>query len=215
MTERPDQTDTHVTERQLRARWLIGRIALGAVLISSMARNANAHTIGLAEQVLQPVTAVHTALPVLAMALMLRQQEQPALSRDVAIALAAGLATGFALWLAIGPSPRWLVVALVTAITLGVLTAWGRTWAAPFILAVATALGAGIGTNLLTETHDAFDFTTSLAGVFIGTLAVLQIAVTLPQAPARRWQAVGERIAGSWIVAIATLIVALEVRQFF
>ncbi len=189
------------------------RLALRCLVLAALSNGAAAHTVGVAEQVLQPVTGVHTALPVLAVALILRQQERLTLSRDIAIALGSGLLAGFALWLVVGPSPRWLVLALIIAIALGTLIAWARMWALPFIPAIVAVLGAGLGANLLTETHDAFEFTTSLAGAFVGTLVVLQVAVSLPRAVTRRWQAVAERIAGSWIVAIATLIVALEVRK--
>lgn len=189
------------------------RIALCGVFLAGTSAGASAHQVGLAEQVLQPVTSAHTALPVMATALLLRQHDEVSISHKVVLALAAGLLAGLMFWTLIGQSARWPVAPLVMAIALGALVAWGRTWSLTSLLVIVAALGAGLGANLLTETHDAFDFTTSLAGALGGTLAVLQIATTLPRSFARNWQAVAERIAGSWVVAIATMITALAVRQ--
>lgn len=196
------------------ARPFFTHLALIGVSVAAIPASAYAHTVGLAEQVLQPVSAVHTLLPLLATALILRQQNGMAITRTQAIALGAGLLAGFVAWNLIGQSPHWQVLTLTIAMALGTLAATGRTPATLNISWFVAALGVALGTNLLMEAHDPLDFTTSLAGAFIGSLAVLQIAVTLPSSTTGQWQGVGERIAGSWIVAIATMVVALEVRKF-
>ena len=184
-------------------------LALATALVAAAPGGGHAHTVGLGEQVLQPLANVHTALPLLACTLMLRQQGVRHATRGLGIALSCGLLAGLALWLFGGQSAHWPVAGLITAIVIGCVVAWGPMLAPPIRLAAVAAVGLALGVSLLTETHDAIDFATSLAGSFAGTLVVLEVGVSVPRV-LPRWQAIGERIAGSWVTAIAMLIAALS-----
>ena len=191
----------------------IEKLTLAFVILTSTFQTATAHQIGLAEQVLQPVSGALGLLPLLTAALLLRRQTDPSLTRPAALALAVGLAIGLCLRTWLTGTPLQPAVPLSIAAAFGLAAAAGLAVPSLAALIICALLGLSLGANLHSETNELIDLAQSLAGAWVGTLAALQIAVTLPQAGSRQWQAIGERIIASWSLAIATIMLAMTARS--
>ena len=197
---------------------MLRRAFLVSALLTGTAESAFAHTIGLAEQVLQPVSTVHALLPVLATGLVLRQRRSRLLPgaspvpQPLVMALAIGLCSGLLVrhWMAAASGLP--AAALVVAVVAGLVAAVGQPLPAWAKAIVTGALGFALGANLHTETDSGLELAQCLTGAFIGTVVVLHVLLSLPYPAGRQWQAVGERIIGSWSLALATIMLALSAR---
>ncbi|MBS0250962.1 MAG: hypothetical protein JSR78_07845 [Proteobacteria bacterium] len=72
-------------------------------------------------------------------------------------------------------------------------------------------LGIAIGLNLALEATDYSDFIQTVIGALVGTAFVLRF-LSSSETPAS-WQLFASRIAGSWIVAVALMVLALDVKR--
>lgn len=190
----------------------IGAVAaISTIMAVGGSQRAEAHIVGIAEQVLQPVGALHALLPLLATAILLRQQPGFRLTRVVALALAAGLGCGLLPRVLAAPKLNE-ALALCVAIATGAIAAAGRPLPPWGLVVAVIALGFGLGCNLLSETGDALDLAMSLGGAFAGTLIALELAGAVVRPKPESLQGIGERIGASWVVAIAAMLVALSAR---
>ena len=92
----------------------------------------------------------------------------------------------------------------------GGLVAFAHPLPAYVIFLFVLALGVAIGVNLSSETTDWADLTQTLAGAFLGTLVVLHFLTTVGTPSTDNWQQIGARVVGSWILAIASMVLALN-----
>lgn len=179
----------------------------------SVPTRAQAHIVGIAEQVLQPVTSAPALLPLIGTAILLRQSPGFSLTRRLALALALGLVVGLIPRLMLPAATANELLALVLGVVIGAIAATGGRTPELIRLGAVGTLGVALGANLLSETKETLDLVTSLCSAFAGTLIALEIAATLPGPHPRAWQTIGERIAAAWTVAIATMLVALAIRR--
>jgi hydrogenase/urease accessory protein HupE len=168
------------------------------------------HQIGLAEQVMQPVTVLQSLLALIAVGLLCRQQPKLVLNRALALTLGLGLTAGLAAEVYLTLSHGQLIFALALAALAGGLVAFAHPLPAYAIFLFVTALGVAIGANLSSESPDWADLTQTLVGAFLGTLGVLHFLTTLGMPSTDNLQQIGVRIIGSWILASATMVLALD-----
>jgi hypothetical protein len=167
------------------------------------------HQIGLAEQVLQPVTVLHSLLALIAVGLLCRQ-EKLVLNRDLALTLGLGLTAGLAAEVYLTLPHGRLIFTLVLAAFAGGLVAFGHLLFSYAIFVFVLALGGAIGANLSWESADWADLIQTLLGAFLGTFVVLHFLTTVGTPSTSNWQQIGVRVIGSWILACAIMALALE-----
>lgn len=171
-----------------------------------------AHDLSLGDQMLQPVMAAQSLLPLLAVALVCRQNTHIDIGRRLALVLGIGLCLGLALRVYIAPADGAAAFSLVLAGVAGGLAAWARPVPAGLMILFICGLGLAIGANVHTETTGWLDIIPALAATFFATFAVLLlISETAPHID-HDWHAIALRIAGSWIVAAAVIALALSLR---
>lgn len=191
---------------------MLWRLALTLLSLIAMGAPAAAHTIGLAEQVLQPVTTLHSLLPLIAVGLLCRQQAKPVPLPPLALMLGLGLTAGWTTLVHLtGPNGQ-LIFPLALAAVAGGLVALARPLPERATLLIVLALGAAVGAGLSSQTTDWMDLAQTLMGAFAGAIAALLVLTTLPVAPANDWRQIGERVIGSWILACAMMVLALNAR---
>jgi hypothetical protein len=133
----------------------------------------------------------------------------PAASKIIA-AFALGLAAGLgAIAWGVGETPASDVL-LVAAALCGLLAAAG--FPVPAWLAAPLALAAGVafGLDSPPETISLRDAVLMLVGTACGGVAALAAMASAARAVARLWHGIALRVAGSWISAIAVLVLALR-----
>lgn len=158
-----------------------------------------------------PVLAVEQFLALLAFGLLLGQQPGPFARSPLAV-LAAGLAIG----LAAGPIFDGLtLMTLAIALIFGGLLAAALRIAVWGLAAMAAALGVIVGadTDLAAgPPGDMVALVTPFAGVLIGVFLIVLNAAALASLARRPPLPVALRVAGSWIAAIALMVLALRLR---
>ncbi|MFO1039429.1 MAG: HupE/UreJ family protein [Geminicoccaceae bacterium] len=187
---------------------------LAALLLSSLPAEAHAPIKGIGDfyaGMLHPLTDLVQLLPLLGLGLL--AGEQPGEGRLLAAVLCAAAAL-LALLSLPKPGPAQVTV-LLTACTIlaGAATAavWPRTLVAVLLLAVATGLGLG-------WTQQADIEGIGRPNLFLGgaalaaLLLVLYVTLIVQRLPAG-WPRIGVRVAGSWLVAIAAMVLALWFRS--
>lgn len=173
---------------------------------------ASAHEVfgitGFPASILHPLIIIDHALAILALALLAGQQARPAMAVKLAVLLGAMLC-GFAMLLYLPSHPLAPLLPLAAAGLCGLLVALGLPlpgWGCALAIAFA---GFAIGLNTIPEAGILLAFLYAIGGAMIcaGTL-LLVIGIPLRWLE-RDWQRIGLRIAGSWIAASATLVLAL------
>lgn len=183
---------------------------------ASAPREALAHTIipgvsGFEGGLLHPLLVSSHAMSVVALALLLAQR--PEGERRAAIAIfAAALAGAVMLVVLAFQTDRAETTLLACAAVAGILTAARVV----LPLLVAAALGAVVAFALqfdsVPSTISVSETLLTLAGAAVAALAELALIATVASRAARPWQLLGIRILGSWIAAMALLILALKLR---
>ena len=174
---------------------------------------ALAHQIGFGDQVLQPITAFQSLLPLLAVGLLFRQQPKLAINGAVTFMLGLGLTAGLSSKVFFNPSESHLIFALGIAALAGSLVAIAHPLPEVAQYLFILVLGIAIGANLSFETTDWIDLSQTLLGAFAGALAVLYAMATTANPTTRDWHQIGVRVIGSWICACAIMVLALEARN--
>ncbi len=120
-----------------------------------------------------------------------------------------GLGVGLAVGLAYGMPFAWLqLVVLVLALLLGGLLAANLAPPVAGLVAVALALGLAIGAD--TDTGTANAGVAAAAGTFIAACLICLNAMALAGVLRHPPRLIVLRVAGSWILAIAVLVLALR-----
>ena len=123
---------------------------------------------------------------------------------------ALGLAVGLgAVASGIGETPASDVL-LVGATLCGLMAAAGIVAPAAFAVPVAFLAGAALGLDSPPDAIRLTEAVAALVGTACGGIAALAVIALLAFALARRWRGIVLRVAGSWIAAIAILVLALR-----
>lgn len=159
------------------------------------------------------VTPPHLLI-ILALALLIGQR-QPLTLKWPLIALASASAIALALtttgWLP-AALPQPLIIAIALAIA--TLVAIGRqlpTWIYPLCAALA-ALAIGLDSAVAPD--DSFATLKTLLGTWLAlTLATPYLAIATSNAVGKPWAQIAVRIAASWIIAIALMVLAFALKK--
>jgi len=132
----------------------------------------------------------------------------------IVAAFAAGLACGLlAIALSTGETPANDVL-WAAAGGCGIASAAGLRLpcglAATIAATIAFAVGAALGLDSPPETVFLGEAVATLIGTACGAVAALTLVTMFAAALARPWQGIVLRVAGSWIAAIAALVLALR-----
>jgi urease accessory protein len=192
-------------------RHVAGALALTAIV--SAAAPALAHDLSLGDQMLQPVMAAQSLLPLLAVALVCRQNTHIDIGRTLALILGLGLCLGLALRVYLAPAEAAYVPALLLAALAGALAASARRLPSGLVAVFVLGLGFAVGANVHTETTGWLDILPALAATFFATFTLLLLISETAQHIDHDWHAIGLRIAGSWIAAAAVIALALSVSR--
>lgn len=171
---------------------------------------ASAHDLSLGDQMLQPVMAAQSLLPLLAVALVCRQNTHIDIGRTLAVILGLGICIGLTLRIYLAPDETGYVPALLIAALAGALAAFARRLPSGLVAVFVLGLGFAVGANVHTETTGWLDILPALAATFFATFALLLLISETAQHIAHDWHTIGLRIAASWIVAASVIALALS-----
>jgi urease accessory protein len=168
---------------------------------------------GLASGLLHPLMLPAHALALLALGLLVAQQQAGQRALLVA-AFVAGLAAGLtAIAVAVGQTPAGDVLLAATGLA-ALLVALGRPIPLFACAPLAVVAGAALGLDSPPEAISISVATLTLIGTGIGASLALAAAVLGASyvVSVRKWSAlrIGVRILGSWIAASAMLVLALR-----
>ena len=180
---------------------------------AAIASPAVAHDASLGDQMLQPVTAAQSLLPLLAVGLVCRQNDHIEIDRLQILILGVGLALGLAAQIHLGAGDGAAAISLVLACLAGGMTAIARPVPAGATSAIVFALGLAVGANLHVETSSLLDVAPALAAAFFATIAALLLIAETARSVTHDWHGIALRVAGSWIVAVAVISLALSLRD--
>lgn len=157
---------------------------------------------------LHPLLVPAHALILIAVALLLGQQERGTAGRGLAI-FALGFATGLVMsgigFVAGMSEPLLLAGCVVIGSAVGI----GRHPPILGLFALAGGAGILIGLDSAPETTVMQDAVLAYSGLTTGVLYSAAVVSGLTIGLMRNWQRVGIRIVGSWIVAASVLVLAL------
>jgi len=158
---------------------------------------------------LHPLVAPAHVIALIGLGLVASRDVLSAQVRIIA-AFASGLAGGLgAIAWGAGETPANDVLVAVAALC-GLIAASGLS--APAWLAAPLALASGIAVGLDSppEVISLREAVLMLIGTACGSIALLAAAGAAASALSRLWHGIGTRVAGSWIAAIAILVLALR-----
>jgi urease accessory protein len=101
-------------------------------------------------------------------------------------------------------------VLLAAAAACGVIAALGLPGRAWFVAPLALIIGSAVGLDSPPETISMHEAVLMLTGTFCGGVAALALLTAAAAWLAHLWRAIALRVAGSWIAAIAILVLALR-----
>ena len=166
-----------------------------------------------ANGVLHPLMTPAHVLVILSLGLLLGQQIPLNLKtplRVFAPVSAAALLFTLGGWVGEIYQPLLIGIALVAAALVG-LEVKIPVWVGA-VLGVAAALAIGLDSAV--ETGSKASVLKTLTGTWLGlNAAVFYIAVCASNAEGRKWARVGIRVLGSWIIAIALMVLAFSLRK--
>jgi urease accessory protein len=158
---------------------------------------------------LHPLLAPAHVLALIGLALVAGRSARPAAIGIVA-AFALGLAGGLgAIAWGVGETPANDVL-LAAAALCGVIAAIGFAAPVPAAAPLALAFGAAMGLDSPPEVIVLHEALLMLIGTACGGIASLAALALAAGALVRLWQGIALRVAGSWIAAIAILVLALR-----
>lgn len=127
------------------------------------------------------------------------------------IGLLVGLAASFAYLYLWAPFARPAVLPLLAAGLLGGLAAWGARLPLVVLASAGIGLGFALGMDTLSAAQTFAHALTMLVATALATAAMLSLAGWGLARLERGWQRIALRVAGSWIAAVAVMVLALLV----
>jgi urease accessory protein len=164
---------------------------------------------GLAGGLLHPLLAPAHLVSFIGLALLAgrgRLRARAAIATAFALGLGGGL--GAIAW-GVAETPANDVL-LAAAVICGVIAALGLPVPARLAAALAFIIGSAVGLDSPPETISMHEAVLMLIGTFCGGIAALGLMAAAAALLAHVWQAIALRVAGSWIAAIAILVLALR-----
>lgn len=158
--------------------------------------------------VLHPVLVPAHLLLIVGLGLLLGQHA-PRLSRYGWFAFVAAFWIGLALGQASSGMPETAL--LILALIAGVLVVLEWSFGVVGVVALAIAAGLCIGLDSLSDAVQTGERWLAMAGMAVGGLLVVSYVGGVAAAMVQPWQRIGIRVAGSWTVASAALVLALAV----
>ena len=187
---------------------------LVAMLFVSLASPAYAHSppIGLAGfwgGLLHPYFVTAHAAAIIALGLLVGQQGW---GRVTPIAFIAALVTGLGL-IALAVVPRHADAALlIVAAICGLAVAWSKPPPEPVGIALGVLTGMAVGLDSPPEVLSVREANLMLIGTGLGASLFLVLASEAASRLGKPWQRIGARVLGSWIAAVAILVLAVGFR---
>jgi urease accessory protein len=175
----------------------------------ALARGGGDIATGFASGLLHPVSVPVHVVALIGLGLIAGRNFSPARAAIIA-AFALGLAAGLgAIAWGVGETPASDVL-LVSATLCGLITASALT--VPVSLAALVALVSGIALGLDSPPESILlgEAVAMLIGTACGGIAALAAIAFLASAVAGRWRGIPLRVSGSWVAAIAILVLALR-----
>lgn len=157
------------------------------------------------------LTPAHAAV-IAGLALLLGRRTPLDLGRPMIVfAPASALALMIAMWIGIGELPPALLHSL--ALVLGVMVALDYRLPRPVVGGLCGLAALGIGLDSGLDPGGSQNLVFTWLGTWIGMNAlVVYLAVCVSHGTQRQWSRVAIRVAGSWIVAIALMMLAYVLR---
>lgn len=159
---------------------------------------------------LHPLVVPSHALLLIAMALLLGQQ-----GRDVARVGIISLGLAFAVALAavtiggLHGEQEWMLLAGALVVASAVSLGWRIP--SPLIACLAVGAGAAIGFDSAISTTDLRESALAVSGLMVGVLYLTIVIAGLTVAIEKHWQRIAIRVAGSWILAVSIMVLALSI----
>jgi urease accessory protein len=178
---------------------------------SALAHSSIAGASGFYAGLLHPVVVPAHLIALIGLALWLGQHDQRWIERAI-IVFAISLIIGFILG-RFGPWGDLMSILLVGALALGLMVAAARTLPWQAVAAMASGIALCVGADSVPEdaaTLRALLF--AVAGTFIGAHLLLLNVVAIVSSSEPAWSKIAVRITGSWIGAVAILVLALNFR---
>jgi urease accessory protein len=160
---------------------------------------------------LHPFAVPAHAMALTALALLLGQGDLATARLGLSVAVAAlclGLAVGPRLTETL-PFPALLLVA---ALVLGTTVALAPPLPRPLSATAAGLVSLGVGLDSAPSAADLGEVLAALGGTAAGATLLIVVLTGVTTGRDRAWQRIGIRIAGSWIAAIALLVLALALQ---
>jgi urease accessory protein len=158
--------------------------------------------------VLHPATVPTHLLLVFGLGLLLGQHA-PRPSRSGWFAFVAAFCIGLVAQQELGVRvPETVLLAL--ALIVGLLVVLERSFGTAAVVILMSAAGIGIGLDSLPDSAPQREVWLTLAGTAIGGVLLLSYIGGGAAALVRPWQRIGIRVAGSWTVASAAMVLVLS-----
>lgn len=191
--------------------------ALIAALLIVFPSNADAHLAikgagDFGNGALHPLVTPQHLMIVLGLALLLGMRVPLRLKLPMAsLAISSAIALGVISWVPFSPPELFLTL---IAMILGLLVAIGRTLP-PAALAVICAIAAvAVGLDSGVDPESGIVVWKTLSGTWLGITGVTgYLALAVSNGAEKNWARTGMRILGSWIFAIAILMLAFALRS--
>lgn len=200
-----------------RPRGASAAVLLATALLLAFPANAAAHLaikgVGdFGNGALHPVvTPVHVMI-ILGLALLLGMRVPLRLKLPMAsLAAAAAIGLGIAATHRISP-PEWLLHLIV--MLLGLLVAIDRTFSPAVLAGICGVCAAAVGLDSGVDPESGMVVWKTLLGTWLGVTGVVgYLALTVSNGAEKNWARTGMRVLGSWIFAIAILMLAFALRS--
>lgn len=203
----------------MKTRGPLGRIGTAAiaVLATVFASNADAHLAikgagDFGNGAMHPLATPQHAMIVLGLALLLGMRVPLRLKLPMA-SLAVGSAIALGVTSMASISPPELVLNLI-AMLLGLSVAIGRTLSPAVLAGICTIAAAAVGLDSAVDPESGMVVWKTLLGTWLGIAGVTgYLALAVSNGAEKHWARTGMRVLGSWIFAIAILMLAFELRS--
>lgn len=191
--------------------------ALIAALLLVFPSNADAHLAikgagDFGNGALHPLVTPQHLMIVLGLALLLGMRVPLRLKLPMAsLAISSAIALGVISWIPFSPPELFLTL---IAMILGLLVAIGRTLPPAVLAGICAICAVAVGLDSGVDPESGMVVWKTLSGTWLGITGVTgYLALAVSNGAEKNWARTGMRILGSWIFAIAILMLAFALRS--